>query len=307
LTVRLVRASGLEAIRLVTELLQRARLADPWAGLWEAADFQWWWRTPRRSDLFEQSFWLDERGPVAAVIFTDWVRAWGCDPILLPGIARELEEVVWNTAIERAEAPELRNEGVESLVNDDDGQAAARLAAAGFEATDDRGGTTWMAAGERPSSEPPPAGFTLIDRGTDHAATHWIGRRSGTDAEPRLRQLSLYDPWLDLAIRAPDGNIAGYALFWFDPVTQVGLVEPMRVEEVWQRRGLARSLLTNGLERLAHKGASRMKVNWGSAPGRALYLGSGFREESTSTSYLRKPRAPTDTQVDGVPMSGGRS
>ncbi len=115
-------------------------------------------------------------------------------------------------------------------------------------------------------------------------------RRSGDEADARLRQVSLYDPWLDLAIRAPDGTIAGYALFWFDPVTHVGLVEPMRVEEQWQRRGLAKSLLTNGLDRLARRGATRMKVSWASPPGRALYLGAGFREESTATSYLRKPR-----------------
>jgi predicted N-acetyltransferase YhbS len=102
--------------------------------------------------------------------------------------------------------------------------------------------------------------------------------------------VSLYDQSLDLAIRAPDGEIAGYALFWFDPVTRVGLVEPMRVEDAWQRRGLARSLLTNGLDRLARKGATRMKVGWGSPPGRALYLGAGFGEEVTTTSYSRKPK-----------------
>ena len=37
----MVRASGLEYLALATELLQRARLADAAAGLWEAADLQW--------------------------------------------------------------------------------------------------------------------------------------------------------------------------------------------------------------------------------------------------------------------------
>src|SRR5215211_4840073 len=55
-----VRASGLDHLALATELLQRARLADPEAGLWEAADLQWWWRTPRRSDAIEQLFWIDD-------------------------------------------------------------------------------------------------------------------------------------------------------------------------------------------------------------------------------------------------------
>ena len=79
-----VRASGLEYLALVTELLQRARLADAEAGLWEAADLQWWWRTPRRSDTIDQLFWIDDEGPVAGVVLTQWGHAWGCDPIVVP-------------------------------------------------------------------------------------------------------------------------------------------------------------------------------------------------------------------------------
>src|SRR3989441_9217193 len=64
MAVHEVRASGLEYLALATELLQRARLADAEAGLWEAADLQWWWRTPRRSDSIDQLFWIDDEGPV---------------------------------------------------------------------------------------------------------------------------------------------------------------------------------------------------------------------------------------------------
>ena len=53
MAIREVRASGLEYLVLATELLQRARLADAEAGGWEAADLQWWWRTPRRSDTVD--------------------------------------------------------------------------------------------------------------------------------------------------------------------------------------------------------------------------------------------------------------
>src|SRR5438132_10648646 len=73
---------------------------------------------------------------------------------------------------------------------------------------------------------------------------------------------SLYDPALDVAVETADGEAAGYALFWFDPVTKVGLVEPMRVEHAYQRRGLARAMLTAGLDRLANRGATRVKVGY---------------------------------------------
>ena len=65
-----VRASGLDAVNLVTSLLQRARLADPLAGVWEAADVQWLWGKPQRSDEIAQIFWLDDDGPVAGVLLT---------------------------------------------------------------------------------------------------------------------------------------------------------------------------------------------------------------------------------------------
>ena len=81
--------------------------------------------------------------------------------------------------------------------------------------------------------------------------------RNGELVEARLRQCSLYDPTLDLAVEDADGTFAGYALFWSDDTTQVGLLEPMRVEDEYQRRGLAYMLLTTGLDRLARKGAQR--------------------------------------------------
>lgn len=66
MAIREVRASGLEYLTLATELLQRTRLADPEAGLWEAADLQWWWRTPRASDTIDQVFWMKGRSPASS-------------------------------------------------------------------------------------------------------------------------------------------------------------------------------------------------------------------------------------------------
>jgi hypothetical protein len=43
-------AAGLGRLNATTTVLQRARLADPLGGMWEAADVQWWWRRPRATD-----------------------------------------------------------------------------------------------------------------------------------------------------------------------------------------------------------------------------------------------------------------
>jgi GNAT superfamily N-acetyltransferase len=285
-----MRASGLEYLALATELLQRARLADAEAGFWEAADLQWWWRTPRSSDAIDQLFWVDDDGPVAGAVLTDWGRAWGCDPIVVPGVSAVPLSTVWARALEAIEA--LRLEAVDVLARDDDFELRRLLAGAGFVPENDRSGITWMNVEDRPEVAALPEGFVLRDR-AETMRPHPMRRRSGEGVEDRLRQCSLYDPALDLAVEAPGGDIAGYALFWFDPVTEVGLVEPMRVEDAYQRRGLARAMLTAGLERLARRGARRLKVGYGTAAARALYVGAGFRVTSTSTSYRWTRPLPT--------------
>ncbi len=288
-----VRASGLEYLALATELLQRARLADAEAGVWEAADLQWWWRTPRRSDAIEQLFWIDDAGPVAGVVMTDWGRAWGCDPILVPGVSTISLPTVWARAVEAIDAHGL--DAVEVLARDDDLELPGLLAGAGFIAEDERSGITWMNAQDRPEVSALPEGFVLVDRAQERRRPpHPLQRRSGGGVEGRLRQCSLYDPALDLAVETADGQAAGYALFWFDPVTEVGMVEPMRVEDAYQRRGLARALLTAGLDRLAQRGASRLKVGFGTDVARRLYVGAGFRVTSTSRSYVRRRPAAVD-------------
>ncbi|MGH8945235.1 MAG: GNAT family N-acetyltransferase, partial [Acidimicrobiia bacterium] len=64
----------------------------------------------------------------------------------------------------------------------------------------------------------------------------------------------------------------------FDPETATGLVEPMRTEDDHQRRGLARYLLTAGIDLLAEAGAVRIKICFrpDNPASRGLYLSVGF-------------------------------
>jgi predicted N-acetyltransferase YhbS len=114
-------------------------------------------------------------------------------------------------------------------------------------------------------------------------------RRNGEHVAERLRECSLYRTDLDLAVYASDGGVAGYGLFWPDPVTGVGLVEPMRTEDQYMGIGIASHLLAEGLDRLATAGCSRLKVSRivGNEAAERLYLGAGFRPQSTERAYVR--------------------
>jgi predicted N-acetyltransferase YhbS len=281
--------SGLERLQATSAVLQRARLADPLGGIWEAADLQWWWRRPRPTDELALPVWFDERGPVAAASLTAWDHAWQADAFVVPSTVDD--GAVWAAAL--AAAAEHGAHTLEVLVAGEDVPPARLALQSGFTMTDERSGTTWMDADARPAVEQV-EGFTIVDRVIRGDRPHPMIARNGEAVEQRLRQCSLYDPSLDLAVEDADGTVAGYALFWNDPTTSVGLLEPMRVEDAYQRRGLARMLLTTGLDRLARQGARRLKVGFQTDGARNLYLGAGFVQASVDRLLVRAaPNRPT--------------
>lgn len=281
-------ASGLDSVELVTRLLRRAPLDDPVAGLWEAADLQWWWRSERSSDAIDQSFWVDEAGePVAAVIFTDWGRMWACDLIVVPSMANELVPTMWAHALGRSR--DLSIGDVEIAVRDDDLRLISLVTDSGFPATGARGAANWMDVADRSAVTQTPHGYRLCDRTESGDRPHHFVPRAGSSVVQRLAQTSLYRQDLDVFVEASDGVVASYGLFWFDPITKVGFVEPMRTESAHRGRGLATHVLLNELERLAALGGTRVKVNHeiGNKHAESLYRGAGSTTESTSTLYAR--------------------
>jgi ribosomal protein S18 acetylase RimI-like enzyme len=276
---------GLARLNATTIVLQRARLADPFVGIWEASDVQWWWRRPRATDELALPVWFDEVGPVAAAGLTAWDNTWQADVFAVPSTVSE--EDVWAATWEATAAH--RGGALRVLVREDDALLVDLAIQSGLAMTNQLSGTAWMDADHRP----PVAqvdGFAIVDRAARADRPHPMIARNGELVETRLRQCSLYDPTLDLAVEGPDGRVAGYALFWFDHTTFVGLLEPMRVHDDFQRRGLARMLLTNGLDRLARKGARRLKVGFGSDAARDLYLGAGMVQTSVDR-LLTRPAA----------------
>jgi GNAT superfamily N-acetyltransferase len=270
--------AGPRYLALVTTLLQQMRLRHPTGGIWEAADLQWWSRDDRPPALDGQLFWFDERSePLAAVLRHDFHGGTQYDIFVLPDDP-DFARSIWQAAISRTATT---REQAEFTVRLDDAIGIAELSAAGLSSTDDRAVVTcWMDAGDRPAIPPLADGYELVTRADAPDRPHPMIPRNGPHVEQRLRQCSLYRPELDLSVIAPDGQTAGYGLFWPDPVTRVGLVEPMRTEQAHERRGIASHLLAEGLARLAAHGCTRLKV----CNDIAIYLRAGFHPFSAATA-----------------------
>lgn len=201
-----IKAHGAQALELATQLLQRARLADPDGGIWEAADVQWWWRRPRASDAVDQPFWLDDQGPVAGVLMTSWRDdRWQCDPVVVPSVADIDPARVWAHA---RDLIALHARGViEVNLRDDDPTFTDMAANLGLTAGD-QGTITWMDPKDRPVPRTPAEGFTIVDRALRADAPHPMRIRSGPAIAERLQECTLYDAELDLAVETDDGRQA---------------------------------------------------------------------------------------------------
>ena len=137
---------------------------------------------------------------------------------------------MWREALSRADALGLATAGLP--VREDDDAAISELAGAGLSAADEAGVvSSWLDAARRPAVSALPQGYRLLSRTDVPDRPHPLAARNGPEVADRLRRCSLYRPHLDLMVEAPDGQSADYGLFWADPVTRVGLVEPMRTEE----------------------------------------------------------------------------
>ncbi len=282
---------GIESLHAATALLQRVRSTHPTAGLYEAADLQWWWRLPRSTDELPQLFWFDEDGrPEAALVATDWGDRIALDPIALPDATPAWRAQVMERGL--AHADDLGFAAIGLEVDREDDVLRAVLSSHGFDVEEGGVVETWLAADARPTTSRLPEGYRLSSRrDTTDRPHHMISqKRNHPDVEARLRQTSLYRPDLDLVVHDDRGDVAAYGLFWHDPVTTTGLVEPMRTEDEHQGRGLARHVLTTGIDLLAAAGTTRIKVCYepDNPAAKALYLGVGFAPDRQTVVYARR-------------------
>lgn len=273
---------GTSYLAEVTALLQRARREHPTKGLWEAADRQWWWRTPRNTDDEPQLFWYDEHGPIAAAVTNGWSSSTWLDLITLPSTRASLIGEMFD----RAQGLISGIESLEMPADDDDEALIGLLTDAGL-CQEPMDVTAWMNASSVPNVSSLADGYTLHSRASNSSTDNHLAKRNGPGVENRLRQTSLYRPDLDVFVVDHQNEVVAYGLFWHDPTTGVGLVEPLRTEESHQGKGLARHVLTTGLNRLVAAGSDRVKISYDpdNSPAVALYLSVGFVPTTTCSLW----------------------
>ncbi len=127
----------------------------------------------------------------------------------------------------------------------------------------------------------------------------WVdGRETAPDAESSftaaayeaVRRTWLYRQDLDLVAVAPDGELAGCCIAWFDPATGVAEIEPLGVAPEHRRRGVAVALCLEVAARVAAAGGTELFINTGPqddypAPA-AAYAKAGFRPVERARTWV---------------------
>lgn len=274
-------------LRAATDLLQRVRNAHPTSGVWEAADLQWWWRRQRSSDCLPQLFWRDSQTGhfVGAATRTDWRGRMALDIVAMPHTNDETLELFWSRGLELVST----TRDVDVFVDTTDKIAQRSLIGAGFVDIGELGTSAWL-GGALIGTAHLPDGYRLVSRADQGSSSHHLdSERNGFDVRARLEQTSLYRPDLDLRVIDQSGEVCAYGLFWYDPETRVGLVEPMGTIVGHRRRGLARHLLEEGISRLQEAGTTRVKINYenDNEASKKLYRDTGFQPATVASGFTR--------------------
>ena len=109
---------------------------------------------------------------------------------------------------------------------------------------------------------PLPDGFTLSSHGEGVSIGKLIENRPQHDPKRyrALTELPRYDAELGLAVVAPDGTVAAFCICWFDPYSSSGQFEPVGTLPSFQRLGLGKALMHEGIKRLRERGAVEIFV-----------------------------------------------
>ena len=157
------------------------------------------------------------------------------------------------------------NDAFYTLVNEHDNLRSTLLESQTFARMGD-----WLHM-QRPLTTPIPTpsvppGFKLSDLtqvDSDKRATA-LGLAFG--APPRLPQYRQfmtapnYDPQLDIVAVAPSGEVAAFAMCWQDPGNKDGQFEPIGTVSAFQRQGLGKAVLLEGMRRMAERGMQNVLV-----------------------------------------------
>lgn len=277
-------------LKKVTDFMIACRREDPLGGMWDAGDLQWWWRENLYGDPENQMFFEDHDGKTVGVILTS--KEYRClDYEILPHLGQEKSaQEIFEWGLSRlCNLADNDSSGVTLMIRHDHERFREMAECEGFVPTD----ATYVQTALELATPPAPVQLS------EGYAVRSIRPKDLTEEKPpvlcitaemfrRIRQSSLYNGDMHLVVALPDGRAAAECICWVDRVNGIGIFEPVRTHDQYQRRGLGRALMTEGLQRMTVCGVRLAKVSYAATneSAAALYVNTmGFSRIFDRISY----------------------
>lgn len=133
-----------------------------------------------------------------------------------------------------------------------------------------------------------PEGFQFADMLSGEVSTEarvklhqhvWKSEKHTEGVFRRMQAAPLYRPDLDLMVVAPSGELACYALGWYDPASRTALMEPVGTHANFRRQGLGKRLILEMTRRMVALGAEKITIGSceSNQASTVLYQSAGYR------------------------------
>lgn len=272
---------GAEDLARMHAVQSAALVRGPRATATTPGDLTWWLHqhspdvaTPKRVALFE-----DDGAIVAwAVLWLPVTLTYGVHPD-----RPDAHDVVLDWFEGAAEG----DEPLDVALLRGDATAWAVLTVRGYALAEDEGFLHHLATDLDAEPETPvlPSGyaFVTVDESTiasrvDAHRDAFAPSRVTVESYRTTTRTPPYRAGLDVAVAAPDGTVAAYALAWLDDASAVGELEPVGTHSAHRRLGLGRAACLEALRRLrAHGARLGLVYSVDGRPSTALYESVGFR------------------------------
>ena len=291
---------GMQDLYAMLDLLAEGRAADNGTYYAHRGDLQWWLfytDVPQETWQSQIRLWFDRRdrliGWALLTLGEDTFDVYVSPH--LRGDAREYEMLAWSTQEMSA------NGDVQNIWAAEDDEVRIRwLEENGF--TPEQAHFIYFKRSlAGPLDGPPlPQGFSLrTSHGPEDARLRSVASHaafgSGKPFEEywprtlRFMQSPVYVPEHEIFVVEPGGEVAAFCIVWTDERNKAGHFEPVATHPNFQRMGLGKSLLFEGLRRLKSEGMNEADVftNHDNPAAIRLYESVGFHKAKRLLTYKK--------------------
>ncbi len=277
-------SAGDESFGKASTFLAACRERDPLTGLWEVGTLHWWRDETDDSSL--QRFWEGRDETLGMLALSERYATF--DYQVLPGLETRPEaQALFSEGLAWLERFELLGAPAKPsfyLHNAPETFRTLAQEAGFFESGSSRVRSYRQLTDQPPAAASPPGVTVRPLEDADLLKGRPPLMHLSTREFNHLRGSPLYDPELHLVV-VSGGEVAAECVCWYDAAARAAMFEPVTVAKAFLRRGLARDLMVEGLNRLAERDVPLVKVSYDKhqrAAGR-LYASLGF-----GTSVERK-------------------